>query len=281
MGTSAVAERPGTQDLVARLEQPETAELLHRLLDRLDIIVFATDAAQELLHRSDEITNSIAENVDELRRVSVPSDARKLAEKLPQLTRTGLQAADLAGSPAFGRLLSSGLLERLGNPDTIASLHSLLDHLDLASFALASVDGFIRRSDVIVESVAESIADSAKLGATLDLSRLKELTAALPALMDIAVQVARSGLLTQAKGVIDTVNELHEAGVLAPESIRVVGDVGAAATATSVKHEYAASVPKGVFGLLGALRDPDVQASLGFAIAFARNYGRKLRADPR
>ncbi len=72
MGTSAVAERTGTQDLVARLEQPETAELLNRLLDRLDIIVFATDAAQELLHRSDEITNSVAENIEELRKVPIP-----------------------------------------------------------------------------------------------------------------------------------------------------------------------------------------------------------------
>ncbi len=124
-----------------------------------------------------------------------------------------------------------------------------------------------------------SVADSAKLGATLDLGRVKELITALPALIDIGVQVARSGLLTQVKGVVDTVNELHEAGVLAPESIRVVGDVGAAATATSQKREYAASAPKGIFGLLGALRDPDVQAALGFGIAFARNYGRKLRAD--
>ncbi len=281
MGTSAMAERPGTQDLVARLEQPETAELLHRLLDRLDIIVFATDAAEELLHRSDEITNSIAENLEDLRRVSVPSDARKLAEKLPQLTRTGLQAADLASSPAFGRVLSSGLLERLGNPDTIASLHSLLDHLDLASFTLASADEFIRRSDVIIESVADPVADSAKLGTTLDLGRLKELIACIPPLIDIAEQVVRSGLLAHAKGLIDTVTEMYDAGVLAPDSIRVVGDLGAAATATRLKHEYAASAPKGIFGLLSALRDPDVQASLGFAIAFARNYGRKLRTEPR
>ncbi len=209
MGTSAVAERTGTQDLVARLEQPETAELLNRLLDRLDIIVFATDAAQELLHRSDEITNSVAENIEELRKVPITSDARKLAEKLPQLTRTGLQAADLASSPAFGRVLSSGLLERLGDPKTITSLHGLLDHIDLASFALSSADEFIRRSDVIIDSVADSVADSAKLGATLDLDRIKELITALPALIDIGVQVARSGLLTQVKGVVDTVNELH------------------------------------------------------------------------
>jgi len=31
---------------------------------------------------------------------------------------------------------------------------------------------------------------------------------------------------------------------------------------------------------MGALRDPDVQTTLGFAIAIARNYGKKLKADP-
>lgn len=279
MDLYAVAERPNTQDLVARLEQPETAELLHRLLDRLDTIVFAADAADGLLRRGDELTNSLSENVEELRQVTLPPDALKLAAKLPQLTRTGLQAADLATSPAFERILSSGLLERLGDPTTISSLHGLLDHLDLASFALASADGFIRRSDTIVGSVAESVADANKLGSGLDLNHLKELLSALPRLIDLAVQASRSGLLDQAKGLMETMAELHQTGVLAPENIKMVGDVGAAATATRQKQEYVASAPKGIFGLMGALRDPDVQASLGFAIAFARNYGRTLRAN--
>ncbi len=279
MDTFAVAERPGTQELIERLDRPETAELLHRLLDRLDIIVFAADAADGLLRRGDELTNSMAENVAELRQIGIAPDAKKLVEKLPQLTQTGLQAADLASSPAFGRVLSSGLLERLGDPETIASLHGLLDHLDLASFALSSADGFLKRSDGIVESVAESVGDAKKLGAGLDLNHLKELIAALPALIDTAVQVAKSGVLTEVQGLLDTAAELHKAGVLAPESIRTVGDVGAAVTETRKKGEYAAAAPKGIFGLLGALRDPDVRASLGFGIAFARNYGRKLRGD--
>jgi uncharacterized protein YjgD (DUF1641 family) len=157
----------------------------------------------------------------------------------------------------------------------------LLNHLDLASLALKSVDEFLRRSDVIGDSVSDSFGDLKKIGMSVDLSQVKELAATIPAFFDVAMQVKRSGLLEKAKTLMDTISQLHDSGALGHETVAVVGELGSAAATTRTKKEYAAAAPKGLFGLLGALRDPDVQASLGFVIALARNYGRTLKASPR
>lgn len=281
MDAGIIAAQPTNagQQLLARLEQPETVAALNRLLDRLDVIVLAADAADGFLRRGDVMTDSVADGIAELRQIPVPAGARQLADHLPQLARTGLQVADLASDPATERVLSSGLLQRLGDPTTLAAIHGLLNHLELASFGLEAIDGFLRRGDEITDAVTDSLADLTKLGSSMDVDRIKELVQALPVIADLATQVVRSGLLNHAKTFVDTLNALHSTGVFAPDAVAVVGEVSAAARTAREKKEYAADAPKGVFGLLGALRDPDVQASLGFAIAFARNYGQRLKAD--
>jgi uncharacterized protein YjgD (DUF1641 family) len=267
------------EELMARLDDPKTAEALNRLLDRLDLMVLAADGADEFLRRGDVIADSVSEGFAELRQVPISSDARSLADKLPDLAHAGLQVADLAGSPAFARLMSSGLIERLGEAKTIESLHSLLDHLDLASFALKSADEFLERSEVIIESVAESVSEITKTESPINFAKIKELMEALPMLFDLALQVKRSGLLEKASGLIESFSQLQNAGIFEPQTVAVVGELGSAATAAHDKKQYATYSPKGIFGLLGALRDPEVQATLGFVIAVAHNYGRTLKSE--
>jgi uncharacterized protein YjgD (DUF1641 family) len=69
---------------------------------------------------------------------------------------------------------------------------------------------------------------------------------------------------------------LLNSGVLAPGTLRVVGELGRALTDT------AASPPAtlGVVGLLKALGQPDVQRALGFLVTFAEHFGRRLRELP-
>lgn len=51
------------------------------------------------------------------------------------------------------------LQARLADPETVDSLNRLLDRVDLMAFMLEAVDGFLRRSDTVVESVAEGVRD--------------------------------------------------------------------------------------------------------------------------
>lgn len=87
------------------------------------------------------------------------------------------------------------LLDRLNEPRTLEALNRLLDHAELLAFSAASLDGLVRRSEVIVENVTATVAevrealpatpeiDTAALARLLhDLPRLLELTNRLTAL---------------------------------------------------------------------------------------------------
>ena len=74
----------------------------------------------------------------------------------------------------------------------------------------------------------------------------------------------------------DKVRELDallKSGVLAPGTLRMIGELGRALT------ETAAAPPSttGALGLLKALGQPDVQRALGFLVTFAERFGQRLR----
>lgn len=66
------------------------------------------------------------------------------------------------------------LQARLADPDTIDSLNRLLDRVDLMAFMLEAVDGFLRRSDTVVESVSEGVREVRQSAAVADAAPLFE-----------------------------------------------------------------------------------------------------------
>ena len=69
---------------------------------------------------------------------------------------------------------------------------------------------------------------------------------------------------------------LLKSGVLAPGTLRIIAELGRALTETAA----APPATPGVFGLLKALGQPDVQRALGFLVTFAALFGRRLRELP-
>jgi Protein of unknown function (DUF1641) len=69
---------------------------------------------------------------------------------------------------------------------------------------------------------------------------------------------------------------LLKSGVLAPGTLRIIGELGRALTETAAAPPATA----GVLGLLKALAQPDVQRALGFLVTFAERFGRRLRELP-
>ena len=69
---------------------------------------------------------------------------------------------------------------------------------------------------------------------------------------------------------------LLKSGILAPSTLRIIGELGRALTETAAAPPATA----GVLGLVKALGQPDVQRALGFLVTFAERFGRRLRELP-
>ncbi len=125
---------------------------------------------------------------------------------------------------------------------------------------------------------------------------------ALRELVDIAVELKKTGLLGMIKELLsDTESVLH--AILSDTStLKLVAMIGAVLEASrrlddskvpSLKKgvettsyclfeslsetDPAKAEPKGLMGAMNALRDPDVQKGLGFLLALAKNLGGCLR----
>jgi uncharacterized protein YjgD (DUF1641 family) len=97
------------------------------------------------------------------------------------------------------------LQARLSNPDTVDALNRLLDKLDVMTLVVDGLDGFLRRGDVVADSIANSLHDIKKMapanGAQL-VGSLPKLAKAGAQLADVAespavARLAQSGLLEQ------------------------------------------------------------------------------------
>ncbi|MCZ8204214.1 DUF1641 domain-containing protein [Gemmatimonas sp.] len=245
------------EQLLARLSDPQTVESLNKLLDRMDIIVFAVEALDGFLSRADTIADNVSDSVGDIRTLMTESGTTGLMEKLPQLARAGAQVADISATPAFQRLASSGLIDQLGEPKTIETVRALIAKLDLAAFALESMDGFLRRGDEIAEGIADGVNDLRNAGSTLDLAEMRRTMQSLPKLVQAG-------------------NELVASGILDPVVVGQLAEVGHLfARAYSTAKE---THPRqhGMIGLALKLRDPDVNRAINFALRLAKAFGKNL-----
>jgi uncharacterized protein YjgD (DUF1641 family) len=231
---------------------------LNRLLDRMDLIVFAVEALDGLLRRADTLADNVADSMGDLKTLMRESGSSGVIEKLPQLAKAGAQVADITATPAFQRLATSGLLEQLGDPTTIANLQKLLGKLEMANFALESADGFLRRGDEIADGVAEGVNDLRKTAPNIDMGQVRRTIEMLPKLVEAGNQAVASGLLD-------------------PTIVAQLGEVGHVfANAYETAKE---THPKqhGTIGLLMKLKDPDINRAFNFALRLAKAFGKNLQ----
>jgi uncharacterized protein YjgD (DUF1641 family) len=109
---------------------------------------------------------------------------------------------------------SEQLQARLSDPRTVEALNRLLDRIELAAFSLEALDGFVRRADVIANSIADSVSEireaSAGQGANL-LEKLPQLASTGAQLADLAQKPEFTNLLSlvDKAGKPETVEKLN------------------------------------------------------------------------
>jgi uncharacterized protein YjgD (DUF1641 family) len=297
----------GAVDLEKRLQDPETREALVHLLDRLDTIERAVDLLDRLEHQMPHALETGADMLDD--------ELTRAAERgvvFDERAGAALRLAEKLTEPETVDVLTA-LLDRL---DRLEQLAALADQVpDAAMIAVDSIDDALTRAAergvvlderakeglVLLEKMTEP--DTAQaLGAVLDraehLERLSELAASAPDLIATVVDMldaeyaraAETGydperLLRQTLGSLGRLGELFQSdefealldsGVLDPEALEAVGSLGSALVESQKEAQRGETPQRGFFGVIGALRDPDVQRALGFVMSFAKKFGRAL-----
>ncbi len=268
--------------LLERLNEPQTAAALHRLLDHAELLAFSASAVDSFLQRGDTIADNVAASVHELRAAlpaesgALVSQLARLAGTLPQLTETIEQLTVITNQPAFQKLLTT-----LGQPQTMAAIERLLAQSELIAFLISALDHLLARGDELTENIRSAIeelrhtmSDQAITPAQLVdafvnfLPYFPRLVAVAPSFIEVVERI-------EPFIASDEFDALLDSGVFHPDTVRLVGQAGDAFVSS---HEALRQSPKpvGLFGLLRALRDPDIQRAAGLIVEFGRRFGSSL-----
>lgn len=222
-----------------RLNQPETQEMLHRLLDRAEDL-------DKMLEMASEVPNLVAIATDVF-----DSFARQAAEEGIDLQQ---RAADVLS-----------IVKQLTEPENMKALKVLADHLPKIQQAAEMADELPNLVAIATDVIDEWAKSLKKDGIDLEESLKNGLHAALY----LGGQIQR--------GELDRLGYLLRSDVLSEFTVETVGLAGSALSSCrqgSCEHP----VPKrmGLFGLLGASRDPSTQRALAFAVQFGKCFGTLL-----
>lgn len=139
------------------------------------------------------------------------------------------------------------LLERVTRPQTLAQLEAAIELLDAMPGAVA----------MLGDSFDEFAREAAARGVPLD-RIVPELGRTIAVLLE---------LLTQ-----EQIQQLLSSDLLVPNAIEALATAARALAVT----QYSGTEPLGLFGALAAMREPEVQRALGFALDVARRFGTNL-----
>lgn len=176
-----------------------------------------------------------------------------------------------------------GLLAKLEDPQTVASLSSLLDHTDLLAVLIVGLDGLLSRSETVGDAIIGSFAELKGAGVADDLkgkaaglagankglfddliSMATEMTKIMPKVAPGLTELANSGLI----------DAVIASGVTSPATVdRVQQLLG------GVSRGLASTEPvevKGVLSLAKIMKDPDVARGIGFTLGLVKAIGAGL-----
>lgn len=275
-GTQVSKAAAGAAGLEQRLNDPNVAQSLNRLLDRLDSVAFFVESMDGFVRRGETIVDSISSTVDELRH-SQASENMELLQKTPQMLKTGSQLAEAAAVMDLDRLNQSKVLERLTDASTLEALNTLLDQLPLVSFLMQALSEFMERGEVVADNLAEVVQELHLK--EMDPAKVIKLMESLPKLQEAGDKLLASDLLGEnLHKLMDAGTSVLKSGMLDEHVVNRLGELG---KQTVSAYDEAISRPTqpigGLFAMLRAMKDPDVQKVLGFGLSFAKAFAKNIK----
>jgi len=267
--------------LAEKLDDPAKAEALDQIMDKMELIALTLESADGFLKRSDTVIENVAGSVQDVRNmapagnIDVEKTVSVMTESLPVL----LDALPRL-THSLPRLLA--LAEKLDDPAKAEALDQIIDKMELVALTLESADGFLKRSDTVIENIADSVNDVRKLAPADELNlwgtvaqTLPQLAASLPQLVALLPSMTR--VVPQLQAVLDSdeFDALMTSGVFSPKTVGIVSEAGNALV-NSYETNQVQPQSIGFFGLLRAMQDPDVQRALGFFMEFSKRFGQAI-----
>ena len=157
------------------------------------------------------------------------------------------------------------LLVKLSEPETVGALRTLLDRLP----QLAELAQVVERLPNLIATIGDVVDDYQQHCADEGIDVEKALTNGLQAALWLGTNVDNEHLRR--------IGGLLGSDILNPHAFNVVDN--AAKSLNNAQEnvcESSSSNRVGLFGLLAAIRNPEIQKSLAFAVQFGKCFGKNL-----
>jgi uncharacterized protein YjgD (DUF1641 family) len=175
-----------------------------------------------------------------------------------------------SGVDVSGRLKDlAGLLEQLTEPNTLSALQTLLQKLP----QLAQLAKIADQLPNALASLGDVLDDQQSRLAEQGIDLEKSLTNGIHAILHLGSKIDREHL--------NRIGEVLDSEVFNPHAVHVVENAAKSLTTAQENLSQSADDRVGLFGLLAAIRDPQVQRSLAFAIQFGKCFGQNIEQDHR
>ena len=306
-GTNGWQASAAGQQLNARLQDERTVEGLSHLLDRIDTLEQAVNRLATVMEQGPGMVSMVTDMVDEAyseaategidleqrlkgllqlaQKLTAPETVAKIdaaltmADRMPGMVSMVADMADEAyqrsadrGVYLEARMQSAlQLAEKLTAPQMVENLESLITLSERAPGMVSMMADMV--DDSYQQAADRGVDIEARLKTAVDLA--EKLTA--PDMSDRVDKLM--GLMDQAPGLVamfvDVLDEeIGKAteGILDPQALRVVAQAGHALAET----QAAPPQKVGLWGMMRAMRDPEMKRTLGFAITFAKKFGQKM-----
>ncbi len=270
---------------------PETATALRRLAHRMDEIEFLLDMLSGFMQRGPEIADNVGAIVVEVRE-SYEKSAEK--QQVKQLQQSFSRLKTLATPEQISQMVLAieSLSKALSSPEiqhflqkdltrTATTLARLARRMEEVEFLFNMTSSFMQRGPEIADNISSIVLDIRdSFEHSREKQHLTQLRQIITYLKDYATLQKIEQLIAAAEEVRTVlespqVQSLLRSSVLDPEAVKVVSQV-AEALIESTQTAHSKPQKLGLMGLLKAMRDPDVQRTLGFAMAFAKTFGQHL-----
>lgn len=154
------------------------------------------------------------------------------------------------------------LLARLSDPHTIAALNSLLDNLPLIAIMVRGLDEFMRRADVIADTVSDSLRE-VKAGSQATGMNIRDTSEQLSILIPAFAEAAPA------------IKRIVESTIVGEDAVEVV-NAAAESLIEGGERARREDLRVGVGGMMKATRDKDFQRGMGMMVEVLTALGRKL-----